>query len=56
LITTFNELSSESGEIIAALDSLRDQSNAVKTVYAQMLTMTDQLRTAMKELMELSSK
>jgi len=54
LINTFNELSAESSEIIAALDSLRDQSNAVKTVYSQMLTMTDNLRNAMLELTQLS--
>ena len=54
LISTFNELSSESSDIIAALDSMRDQSNAVKTTYAQMLTMTDKLRTAMQELTQLS--
>jgi iron only hydrogenase large subunit-like protein/polyhydroxyalkanoate synthesis regulator phasin len=54
LINTFNELSAESSEIIAALDSLKDQSNAVKTVYGQMLTMTDNLRNAMLELTQLS--
>jgi iron only hydrogenase large subunit-like protein/ABC-type transporter Mla subunit MlaD len=54
LISTFNELSAESGEIIAALDSMRDQSNAVKTTYAQMLSMTDKLRNAMLELTNLS--
>jgi methyl-accepting chemotaxis protein len=54
LINTFNELSAESGEITIALDSLRDQSNAVKTVYAQMLSMTDNLRNAMLELTHLS--
>jgi len=54
LIATFNELSAESTEIIAALDSMRDQSNAVKTTYAQMLAMTDKLRSAMHDLMDLS--
>jgi methyl-accepting chemotaxis protein len=54
LIATFNELSAESSEIIAELDSLRDQSNSVKTVYGQMLSMTDKLRNAMLELTTLS--
>jgi iron only hydrogenase large subunit-like protein len=44
LINTFNELSNESGEITAALDSLRNQSAAVKTGYTEMLSMTDNLR------------
>jgi methyl-accepting chemotaxis protein len=54
LISTFNELSAESSEITSALDSLKDQSNAVKTVYAEMLGMTDKLRNAMLELTQLS--
>jgi len=54
LITTFNELSAESNEIIAALNSLKDQSAAVKTVYAEIMTMTDSLRDAMVELGSLS--
>jgi ABC-type transporter Mla subunit MlaD len=56
LIDTFNELSAESSEIIAALDSLREQSSSVKTGYAQMLTMTDKLQEAMHELSSLSNK
>ncbi|MDR1837044.1 MAG: methyl-accepting chemotaxis protein [Treponema sp.] len=55
LIDTFNELSSESGEIITALDGLREQSAAVKKGYAQMLSMTDKLRGAMLELTVLSA-
>jgi len=54
LINTFNELSTESTEIIAALDSLKDQSTSVKTVYAEIMNMTDTLRDAMVELGSLS--
>ena len=55
LIDTFNELSAESSEITSALESLKDQSSAVKTGYAQMLSMTDKLRTAMIDLTSLST-
>jgi len=54
LINTFNELSAESNEIIAALDSLKNQSASVKSVYAEIMTMTDSLRDAMVELGSLS--
>jgi Na+-translocating ferredoxin:NAD+ oxidoreductase RNF subunit RnfB len=54
LISTFSELSSESSEITAALDSLRNESAAVKNGYSEMLTMTDKLRDAMKELTSIS--
>jgi methyl-accepting chemotaxis protein len=47
LITTFNELSAESGDITAALGSLHNQSVAVKTGYAEILSMTDKLHDAM---------
>jgi iron only hydrogenase large subunit-like protein/uncharacterized coiled-coil DUF342 family protein len=50
LITTFNELSAESSEIIAALESLKNQSASVKSVYAEIMTMTDSLHDAMVEL------
>ena len=54
LIDTFNELSSESSEITAALDSLKDQSSIVRTGYAEMLSMTDKLSDAMRELATIS--
>jgi ABC-type transporter Mla subunit MlaD len=54
LISTFSELSSESSEIITALDSLRNESAAVKNGYSEMLSMTDKLRDAMKELTSIS--
>ena len=50
LITTFNELSAESGNITSALDGLHNQSAAVKTGYAEILSMTDKLNTAMHEM------
>jgi CheY-like chemotaxis protein/iron only hydrogenase large subunit-like protein/uncharacterized protein YoxC len=56
LINTFGELSAQSGEITAALDSLNSQSNMVKTDYAEILSMTDKLRTAMLDLTMLSKK
>ncbi|WP_461256353.1 [Fe-Fe] hydrogenase large subunit C-terminal domain-containing protein [Treponema sp. R80B11-R83G3] len=56
LINTFGELSAESGEITAALDSLQNQSNMVKTGYAEILSMTEKLRTAMLNLTMLSKK
>jgi len=56
LINTFGELSSESSEITAALDSLHSQSDMVKTDYAEILTMTEKLQTAMFELNMLSKK
>jgi len=54
LINTFNELSAESQDITVSLDSLRDQSAAVRTGYTEMLAMTDKLRNAMQELTVLS--
>jgi CheY-like chemotaxis protein/iron only hydrogenase large subunit-like protein len=56
LINTFGELSAESGEITAALDSLNSQSEMVKTDYAGILSMTDKLREAMHDLNMLSKK
>jgi iron only hydrogenase large subunit-like protein/uncharacterized protein YoxC len=50
LITTFSELSAESGNITAALDGLHNQSAAVKTGYAGILSMTDNLNAAMLEM------
>jgi predicted nucleic acid-binding Zn-ribbon protein len=55
LINTFSELSAHSGEITAALDSLRSQSDMVKTDYAEILSMTEKLREAMYNLSTLSS-
>jgi methyl-accepting chemotaxis protein len=56
LIDTFRELSVESGEITAALDSLRDESAIVKTGYAEILSMTDKLRAWLLDLAALSEK
>jgi iron only hydrogenase large subunit-like protein/uncharacterized coiled-coil DUF342 family protein len=56
LINTFNELSAESNEITLSLESLKIQSNDVKNVYAQMLSMTNKLRDSMHELMEIAKK
>jgi len=56
LINTFGELSAESGEITAALDSLNKQSAMVKTGYSEILTMTEKLRSAMFDLNMLSKK
>jgi len=50
LISTFNELSAESGEITNALCDLRDFSSAVKNDYDKMLTMTTELRDSMHKL------
>ena len=50
LILTFSELSSESNEITAALDGVRDHSKEVKVAYDQMLSMVNNLRDAMHEL------
>jgi methyl-accepting chemotaxis protein len=55
-ITTFNELSAKSGNITASLVSLKEQSSAVKTSYAQMIEMTDKLAKAMRDLAELSKR
>jgi len=56
LINTFGELSAESGEITAALDSLHGQSDMVKTDYAEILSMTEKLSEAMVDLNMLSKK
>jgi CheY-like chemotaxis protein/iron only hydrogenase large subunit-like protein/uncharacterized membrane-anchored protein YhcB (DUF1043 family) len=56
LINTFGELSAESSEITAALDSLHSQSDMVRTDYAEILSMTEKLETAMFELNMLSKK
>jgi len=56
LINTFGELSAQSGEITSALDSLNKQSGMVKTDYAEILSMTEKLRTAMVDLTMLSKK
>jgi methyl-accepting chemotaxis protein len=53
LITTFSELSAESVEITGALNGLHDQSIAVKTGYAEILSMTDNLQAAMSEMTKL---
>jgi CheY-like chemotaxis protein/uncharacterized protein YoxC len=56
LINLFGELSEESGEITAALDSLHSQSEMVKTDYAGILSMTEKLHGAMDDLNMLSMK
>jgi len=56
LINTFNELSTESSEITIALDSLKVQSNEVKSVYAKMLSMTEKLSNSIKELSDIAQK
>jgi len=56
LINTFAELSAESGEITAALDSLDNQSDMVKTDYGEILSMTEKLSSAMHDLTLLSEK
>jgi iron only hydrogenase large subunit-like protein len=55
LITTFSELWSQSGEITGALDSLRDQSDMVKSDYGEILSMTEKLSAAMRNLATLST-
>jgi iron only hydrogenase large subunit-like protein/uncharacterized protein YoxC len=54
LIKTLSELSTGSDEITAALRNLRNQSNVMKTNYAEILTKTNQLHTAMLELTDIS--
>jgi methyl-accepting chemotaxis protein len=49
-LNTFNELSAHSSEITASLDRLQNQSAAVKTGYAEILSMTDKLNDAMSEM------
>jgi len=55
-MNTFNELSAKSENITASLVSLKEQSSAVKTSYAQMIEMTDKLAKALKDLSELSKR
>jgi methyl-accepting chemotaxis protein len=55
-MNTFNELSAKSGNITASLVSLKEQSSAVKTSYAQMIEMTDKLAKALKDLSDLSKR
>jgi len=50
LINTFSELSAQSSGIIAALDSLRSQSEMVKTDYDEILSMTEKLYSTMHDL------
>jgi CheY-like chemotaxis protein/iron only hydrogenase large subunit-like protein/uncharacterized protein YoxC len=56
LINTFGELSAQSGEVTAALDSLNSQSGMVKTSYTEILSMTEKLHAAMFDLNRLSKK
>jgi len=56
LINTFSDLSAESGEITAAPGSLHSQSDMVKTDYAEILSMTEELQAAMSDLTTLSKK
>jgi len=53
---TFNELSAKSGNITTSLVSLKEQSSAVKTSYAQMIEMTNKLAKALKDLSDLSKR
>jgi acyl-CoA synthetase (AMP-forming)/AMP-acid ligase II len=55
-MTTFNELSAKSGNITTSLVSLKEQSSAVKTSYAQMIEMTNKLAGALKDLSNLSKR
>jgi hypothetical protein len=55
-INTFNELSAKSGDITTSLVSLKEQSSAVKTSYAQMIEMTEKLAIALKDLSDLSKR
>jgi len=55
-MNTFNELSAKSGNITASLVSLKEQSSAVKTSYAQIIEMTNKLAKALKDLSELSKR
>jgi uncharacterized coiled-coil DUF342 family protein len=55
-MNTFNELSEKSGNITTSLVSLKEQSSAVKTSYAQMIEMTNKLAKALKDLSELSKR
>jgi iron only hydrogenase large subunit-like protein/uncharacterized protein YoxC len=56
LISTLSELSAGSDEITNALRDLRNQSNVMKTNYAEILSKTDQLHKAMFDLTKLSER
>ncbi|GBU27353.1 methyl-accepting chemotaxis sensory transducer [Treponema sp. R8-4-B8] len=56
LINTFSELSAHSAEITAALDSLQNQSDTVRTDYAEIISMTEKLHSAMIDLIMLTKK
>jgi methyl-accepting chemotaxis protein len=56
MIDAFGKLSAGSSEITSVLDYLRDQSSIVKTGYAEMLSMTENLRTWLTDLTALSEK
>jgi len=56
LIETLGKLSTGSSSITSELDSLRDQSQTVKTGYAEILSMTDKLRTWLHDLATISEK
>ncbi|MCL2212154.1 MAG: methyl-accepting chemotaxis protein, partial [Treponema sp.] len=56
LINTFNELSAESNEIISALESLRNETDTVKTNYAGILLKTEKLRSSIRDLTAISTK
>jgi archaellum component FlaC len=55
-INTFRELSAQNVDITASLVSLKEQSSAVKTSYAQMFEMTEKLASAMRDLSALSGR
>jgi iron only hydrogenase large subunit-like protein/uncharacterized coiled-coil DUF342 family protein len=55
-ISTFSELSEKSEDITTSLVSLKEQSSAVKTSYAQMIEMTNKLSKALKDLSDLSKR
>jgi len=56
LINTFNELSAESTEIISALESLRSETDTVKTNYAGILLKTEKLRSSIRDLTAISRR
>jgi len=56
LINTFSELSAHSAEITDALDKLQNQSDVVKTDYAEITSMTENLRKVMYDLNMISKK
>jgi iron only hydrogenase large subunit-like protein/ABC-type transporter Mla subunit MlaD len=56
LINTLSELSAGSDEITTALKNLRNQSSMMKTNYAEILSKTNQLHTAMLDLTKLSER